>query len=365
MNALLPSRFSLVAFWSMGLVLWTACAADRAPELAVGPDDQPLPDASVMDVTEGEDTTDPADADDPEGSTCNSNEDCPEGGACVGGICCNEPCEGPCMACNDQGECVLTPEDDPACGSISCAGLDTTCRQYDPLNSGRCAGFGQCAAPDGPQCTQSTPAPQGTVCSSADRCGVSLVCDGDGECVAAEGEVGLVWDAGPWGDCDELCGGGTRGRQVLCVNAQTEEIVDLACCEGQQRPETVEACNTHPCASPCGSTGLVKSWNGDGSVTCDNDDVITGVSLVSAPTSGACHCVNSNESGCSSVTLFETKCEGHHNEENVAPCTDGDNVDRKLSLVGNVRLSFEGNTYTVQVQATSIEGGEDVELCAW
>lgn len=51
---------------------------------------------------------------------------------------------GTCKSCNGVGLCNIKPEDDVACGTIDCDGLNTSCIEYDDLTSKRCSALGVC-----------------------------------------------------------------------------------------------------------------------------------------------------------------------------------------------------------------------------
>ena len=143
----------------------------------------------------------------PPGSACAADSDCPSG-ACVDDMCCSTRCDGPCeacdapgspgtcsptpagsdprgmcrsasacggtcdgagacafpggerscglcAACDGEGYCATVPEDDEACGTIDCSGLDTRCRAYRDVTAGRCSRLGTCLPPDSPEtCTE-------------------------------------------------------------------------------------------------------------------------------------------------------------------------------------------------------------------
>lgn len=89
-------------------------------------------------------------------------------------VCCDRACDGVCQSCGGTGYCDVTPDDDATCEAIQCAD-DTACRSYPrPLQSNRCASFGQCMTAAA-YCLPDT-VDEGTSCGS-DR-----ACDGAGEC---------------------------------------------------------------------------------------------------------------------------------------------------------------------------------------
>jgi hypothetical protein len=57
---------------------------------------------------------------------------------------------GVCSVCDGTGRCTATPADDDSCGTITCSGLDTACRSYQDVTSGRCASLGSCKQPNAP-----------------------------------------------------------------------------------------------------------------------------------------------------------------------------------------------------------------------
>jgi hypothetical protein len=155
----------------------------------------------------------------PNGTTCASDSGC-KSGHCRDGVCCDSDCSGRCQSCagaqpgtcavavgsdphhdcagdvaacagtcqadatckfpgaetacdvckvcNQSGRCNALPldGDDPACGTVACAGLSTECRVYDDLTTRRCAAAGLCASPNDPAgCLHATDLPDGTPCS--------------------------------------------------------------------------------------------------------------------------------------------------------------------------------------------------------
>jgi MYXO-CTERM domain-containing protein len=51
---------------------------------------------------------------------------------------------GTCKACNGVGLCNVKPDDDSACGTIDCDGLNTSCMEFDDLTTKRCGSLGVC-----------------------------------------------------------------------------------------------------------------------------------------------------------------------------------------------------------------------------
>ena len=49
--------------------------------------------------------------------------------------------------------------------------------------------------------------------------------------------------------CSEKCGGGQRSRVVVCLSADTHDLVAGSLCNMTARPTDVERCNLHPCGT--------------------------------------------------------------------------------------------------------------------
>jgi hypothetical protein len=139
---------------------------------------------------------------------CIDNESDP-GGKC-GGVCngqakCVYPAAGTtcgtCKQCNGSGLCTIKPDDDTACGTIECDGLDTSCLNYNDLTTMRCATLGTCKAPN-------------TVASCTD---VSNLCTGAGGAAGGgsggRGGSGAA-GSGAAGSGAAGSGGGSTGRDA-------------------------------------------------------------------------------------------------------------------------------------------------------
>lgn len=108
---------------------------------------------------------------------------------------------GLCTACNSAGDCTSAVGDDPACGTISCASLDTACRSYVDISTNRCAAAGACLRPDATTCAAFTDALDGAACPCAGGApGACLA----GECVCYPQDGGT--DGGGDGGGDALVG---------------------------------------------------------------------------------------------------------------------------------------------------------------
>ena len=87
---------------------------------------------------------------DPDGECLGKDLKC--GGLCDGAGQCGFPGLGTlcdtCKACDGTGSCSKTPVDDSACGVLDCDQLDTTCRDYLDLTTGRCDSLGVCKKPN-------------------------------------------------------------------------------------------------------------------------------------------------------------------------------------------------------------------------
>jgi MYXO-CTERM domain-containing protein len=114
------------------------------------------------------------------GGTCDGNRACAFPG--------NEVGCGLCSVCDGVGACGAKPADDPACGTIACSALSSTCRAYTDLNANRCADVSVCATVDVLHCTAYTDAPASTTCSCAGG-GTGTCQDGACHCDALDGGV--------------------------------------------------------------------------------------------------------------------------------------------------------------------------------
>ncbi|KAK6488239.1 A disintegrin and metalloproteinase with thrombospondin motifs 20-like [Huso huso] len=54
------------------------------------------------------------------------------------------------------------------------------------------------------------------------------------------------WNYGSWGECTQICGGGTRTRLVICQLSNGQRLNDHNC-EILDKPPDREQCNMHPC----------------------------------------------------------------------------------------------------------------------
>ena len=96
---------------------------------------------------------------DPENDCIGKDAKC--GGACDATGVCDFPgvgqgC-GTCKACDGTGSCARTPPDDSACGVIDCDKLDTKCKDFVDLTTGRCDSLGACKkANDTSSCSKFT-----------------------------------------------------------------------------------------------------------------------------------------------------------------------------------------------------------------
>ncbi|HET6148241.1 MAG TPA: kelch repeat-containing protein [Polyangia bacterium] len=130
------------------------------------------------------------------------------GGVCNGRGACEFPAAntgcGTCKVCDGSGKCNVKPEDDPACGTVDCDQLDTSCRDYRDLQARRCASLGVCKVANLPAtCTDVT-----------DTCGPDA---GAGGAPTGDGGGGAGGDATSGGDgAPADGGGGTKGAGGGC-----------------------------------------------------------------------------------------------------------------------------------------------------
>nr|XP_039257221.1 ADAMTS-like protein 4 [Styela clava] len=75
------------------------------------------------------------------------------------------------------------------------------------------------------------------------------------------------WFAGTWGPCSVECGGGTQDRRVVCFvlssDGQMRVSEDSDLCNAEDKPTVQQTCNTQR----CGSRWYFREWN-ECSVTC-------------------------------------------------------------------------------------------------
>jgi hypothetical protein len=183
-------------------------------------------------------------------------EDCPEkecwAGFCSGDGTCSVKDEGSdcgiCMTCNNNGECATFPEDDTGCGVISCDGLDTACRDYKNIETGRCESFGNCRDKDSEDCKIYADA------ENTKDCGVCVLCDGNGSC--AKYDDSQDQDCPVCQKCKDI---------LLCENQESGTDLKEDCsgdpckegfCDGKGK------CMAKPAATDC---GICAACDGEGS----------------------------------------------------------------------------------------------------
>lgn len=64
------------------------------------------------------------------------------------------------------------------------------------------------------------------------------------------------WKVSDWSKCSERCDGGTRTREVMCLDMVTKHMVFHDLCDPYKKPETVESCNLEPCLE-----WIVSEWS--------------------------------------------------------------------------------------------------------
>jgi hypothetical protein len=115
------------------------------------------------------------------GATCLTGSEC-QSGFCVEGVCCNQPCDGPCQSClsahkadgSSSGSCgYVHPNTDP---KGQCAS--------DPINpcgaTGLCGWYGQCQ-----MVAEASTSCGANACSSDGMSALNQACNGQGACVAS------------------------------------------------------------------------------------------------------------------------------------------------------------------------------------
>lgn len=116
------------------------------------------------------------------GNVCDAEHSCGSG-FCVDGVCCENACDGPCMACRlGTGQCDVVPLQDTGCAPVDCSGFNTECSSSEGIGDGQCRQLGVCKTADDCQLDF---APRGTSCR-----GVPQVCDGQGNCEQPEVQCG-------------------------------------------------------------------------------------------------------------------------------------------------------------------------------
>jgi len=172
---------------------------------------------------------------------------------------------GLCESCNANGECNQIPTDDSTCGIIDCDGLDTTCRNYDDLTTGRCLTFGQCKSQNSADCNVYTNAGEGT------DCGICKTCDGQGSCghlPLDDSDCGII-------DCDGL-NTGCRDYSDLT----SDRCGGFGTCESPNSGACIFYTDTPNC---CNSNGDCHAPNICTSSICSNSHV-----CVNTPIQGCC-----------------------------------------------------------------------------
>lgn len=116
------------------------------------------------------------DAPRPLGASCTIASDCASGFCSPTGICCDSACNRVCEACNSNGQCQPTLNDD-RCTDVPCDSLGVGCRVSTRLTANLCRGAGACKTTT--DCTFSN-VRDGTPCGVSSA---GLVCQ-QGSCVS-------------------------------------------------------------------------------------------------------------------------------------------------------------------------------------
>ena len=115
------------------------------------------------------------------GQVCENADEC-ESGNCVDGVCCNQPCEGTCQACNIEASMGI-------CSPLAARMPDAMCETMEVSScgtTGRCDGAGNCSRYVG-----------GVSCSEG-RCEAGReqpggTCDGEGSCLTEAPFPASLW----------------------------------------------------------------------------------------------------------------------------------------------------------------------------
>ena len=179
------------------------------------------------------------------GALCKNADDC-KSGFCVGGICCDQACDIPCMACTAANK--ESAESDGLCGPAK-AGTDPADDCSDAGESscgtdGKCDGSGACRVyPSGTPCGAGSCSngvkTLARLCDGAGSCVDSgtqpcmpAVCAGDvcsGDCVGDGSCTGAKFCDSFSGACtDKFVDGGSCGRDGECASGH---CVDGVCCD--------------------------------------------------------------------------------------------------------------------------------------
>ncbi len=226
----------------------------------------------------------------PLGSICSNAAEC-ESGHCVDGVCCETLCNQTCMSCNGDGQCVPTPafqehRDCPSPHSV-------------------CDGNGRCALAAGEICTDPT------TCASG-QCVNGVCCDGS--CV--ETPTGTP------------CAVHTNCASGFCIDGFCCDTNCFQTCMACNNPGNEGICSPVPkfAEDPVGSPGCKAPASCDGEGTCranigdecgNTSDCWTGVCSDGVCCESACDgvCMTCNGDGkCVPKPEFEDddKCPGPH-----------------------------------------------------
>ncbi len=199
------------------------------------------------------------------GVSCSSGTECASG-HCSAGVCCDQACQGVCQQCSASGHCQM-PQDDAACGVVSCP-ADTTCRDYaTSITANRCKQLGQCkTAADCSFVAAATTRSCGLYnndpdflqfCDGAGNCvNHSVSCGGDGACAVGDNvccAVGAGFSClSATVGCQRQSGGAPPTGPYDCQRG-TDCLEGSVCCGSQG----VNGVSTH-CSQDCSSSYMVQ-----------------------------------------------------------------------------------------------------------
>ena len=132
-------------------------------------------------------------------------------------------------------------ETDVDCGGEDCVkcSANDTCQSGDDCTSGVCSA-GKCASPS---------------CDDGVKNGGETDIDCGGAICDPCGSSGsdYHWETGGWSSCSEMCGGGTKTRDVKCVDEDGNPASGQ--CDDGEKPESMKICNRQDCSDYEWSTG--------------------------------------------------------------------------------------------------------------
>lgn len=202
----------------------------------------------------------------PNGAPCTSATQCASGHCpTADGVCCNEPCDGTCVACTashsglPQGTCGevaagADPEAECAVGACLEGGL--CCGEASTVAGGTCpaACTGGCAGSSCRiDCTDND-ACKGMLIACPDGFDCDVLCSGDNSCKSAT----IVCPRD--GSCSQRC----TNPKDACTDATLQcgsGPCTMQCLEGKACSNTLVECGSNQCAATCGAEAKVPIFD--------------------------------------------------------------------------------------------------------